>query len=50
MRTIQAYRFALDLTPGQERAVNAHVGVGHGRRRGGKPLAARQWALAGCRS
>ncbi|MBM0202099.1 helix-turn-helix domain-containing protein [Micromonospora sp. STR1s_5] len=27
MKTIQAYRFALDLTPGQERAVRAHVGA-----------------------
>ena len=27
MRTLQAYRFALDLTPGQERAVLAHAGA-----------------------
>ncbi|MFI2649237.1 IS607 family element RNA-guided endonuclease TnpB [Micromonospora fulviviridis] len=27
MRSIQAYRFALDLTPGQERAVLAHAGA-----------------------
>ncbi|MGN9777189.1 hypothetical protein ACTMS0_15710, partial [Micromonospora sp. H33] len=26
MRVIQAYRFALDLTPAQERAVLAHAG------------------------
>ncbi|MEU9743424.1 helix-turn-helix domain-containing protein [Micromonospora chersina] len=37
MRTIQAYRFALDLTPGQERAVNAHVGAAR---------VAHNWALA----
>ena len=27
MRTVQAYRFALDLTPGQQRAVLAHAGA-----------------------
>jgi len=27
VRTLQAYRFALDLTPGQERAVFAHAGA-----------------------
>ncbi|MCG5450456.1 transposase [Micromonospora hortensis] len=37
MKTIQAYRFALDLTPGQERAVRAHVGAAR---------VAHNWALA----
>ncbi|MEH1013319.1 IS607 family element RNA-guided endonuclease TnpB [Micromonospora sp. CPCC 206060] len=37
MTTIQAYRFALDLTPGQERAVLAHVGAAR---------VAHNWALA----
>lgn len=37
MRTIQAYRFALDLTPGQERAVLAHAGAAR---------VAHNWALA----
>ncbi|MFV2108560.1 helix-turn-helix domain-containing protein [Micromonospora sp. LOL_015] len=37
MRTIQAYRFALDLTPGQERAVLAHAGAAR---------VAYNWALA----
>ncbi|WP_275413247.1 helix-turn-helix domain-containing protein, partial [Rugosimonospora africana] len=27
MKTIQAYRFALDLNPGQQRDVYAHVGA-----------------------
>ncbi|MFE9694924.1 IS607 family element RNA-guided endonuclease TnpB [Micromonospora sp. NPDC005806] len=37
MRTFQAYRFALDLTPGQERAVLAHAGAAR---------VAHNWALA----
>lgn len=37
MRTIQAYRFALDLTPSQERAVLAHAGAAR---------VAHNWALA----
>jgi len=37
VRTIQAYRFALDLTPGQERAVLAHAGAAR---------VAHNWALA----
>ena len=37
MSTIQAYRFALDLNPGQERAVKAHVGAAR---------VAHNWALA----
>ncbi|MEO3779906.1 helix-turn-helix domain-containing protein [Micromonospora sp. B11E3] len=37
MKTIQAYRFALDLTPGQERAVYAHAGAAR---------VAHNWALA----
>ncbi|MGC5018445.1 IS607 family element RNA-guided endonuclease TnpB [Micromonospora sp. DT47] len=37
MRTIQAYRFALDLTPAQERAVLAHAGAAR---------VAHNWALA----
>ena len=37
MKTIQAYRFALDLTPGQERAVLAHAGAAR---------VAYNWALA----
>ena len=37
MKTIQAYRFALDLTPGQERAVLAHAGAAR---------VAHNWALA----
>ncbi|MFG2167933.1 helix-turn-helix domain-containing protein [Micromonospora chersina] len=37
VRTIQAYRFALDHAPGQERAVNAHVGAAR---------VAHNWALA----
>ncbi|MGC4837794.1 IS607 family element RNA-guided endonuclease TnpB [Micromonospora vinacea] len=41
MKTIQAYRFALDLTPGQERAVNAHVGAAR---------VAHNWALARVRA
>jgi putative transposase len=37
VRTIQAYRFALDLTPGQERAVLSHAGAAR---------VAYNWALA----
>ncbi|MFC0007930.1 IS607 family element RNA-guided endonuclease TnpB [Micromonospora siamensis] len=37
MKTIQAYRFALDLTPGQERGVLAHAGAAR---------VAHNWALA----
>lgn len=37
MKTIQAYRFALDLTPGQERNVLAHAGAAR---------VAHNWALA----
>ncbi|GAA2217399.1 IS607 family element RNA-guided endonuclease TnpB [Micromonospora olivasterospora] len=37
MKTIQAYRFALDLTPGQEWAVYAHAGAAR---------VAHNWALA----
>ncbi|MDG4767601.1 IS607 family element RNA-guided endonuclease TnpB [Solwaraspora sp. WMMD406] len=37
MKTIQAYRFALDLTPGQERAVLGHAGAAR---------VAHNWALA----
>ncbi|MEU4782509.1 IS607 family element RNA-guided endonuclease TnpB [Micromonospora sp. NPDC023633] len=37
MKTIQAYRFALDLSPGQERAVLAHAGAAR---------VAHNWALA----
>jgi putative transposase len=37
MKTIQAYRFALDLTPTQERAVRAHAGAAR---------VAHNWALA----
>ncbi len=37
MKTIQAYRFALDLTPGQERDVYAHAGAAR---------VAHNWALA----
>ncbi|MFI5912171.1 helix-turn-helix domain-containing protein [Dactylosporangium sp. NPDC051541] len=37
MKTLQAYRFALDLTPGQERAVLAHAGAAR---------VAHNWALA----
>ena len=37
MKTIQAYRFALDLTPGQQRDVYAHVGASR---------VAHNWALA----
>ncbi|MBO4204469.1 IS607 family element RNA-guided endonuclease TnpB [Micromonospora echinofusca] len=37
MRTIQAYRFALDLTPGQERDILAHAGAAR---------VAHNWALA----
>ncbi|MFE9958151.1 IS607 family element RNA-guided endonuclease TnpB [Micromonospora sp. NPDC005299] len=37
MRTVQAYRFALDLTPGQERGVLAHAGAAR---------VAHNWALA----
>ncbi|MGC5020258.1 IS607 family element RNA-guided endonuclease TnpB [Micromonospora sp. DT47] len=37
MRTVQAYRFALDLTPAQERAVLAHAGAAR---------VAHNWALA----
>ncbi|MEV0158438.1 IS607 family element RNA-guided endonuclease TnpB, partial [Micromonospora sp. NPDC050686] len=37
MKTIQAYRFALDLTPAQERAVLAHAGAAR---------VAHNWALA----
>ncbi|MEU8421714.1 IS607 family element RNA-guided endonuclease TnpB [Micromonospora sp. NPDC048835] len=37
MKTIQAYRFALDLTPGQERDVLAHAGAAR---------VAHNWALA----
>ena len=37
MKAVQAYRFALDLTPGQERAVLAHAGAAR---------VAHNWALA----
>ncbi|MEU4482739.1 IS607 family element RNA-guided endonuclease TnpB [Micromonospora sp. NPDC023966] len=37
MKTVQAYRFALDLTPAQERAVLAHAGAAR---------VAHNWALA----
>ncbi|MET8907521.1 IS607 family element RNA-guided endonuclease TnpB [Micromonospora sp. NPDC004551] len=37
MKTVQAYRFALDLTPGQERGVLAHAGAAR---------VAHNWALA----
>ncbi len=37
MKTIQAYRYAIDLTPGQERAVLAHAGAAR---------VAHNWALA----
>ncbi|GAA2706050.1 IS607 family element RNA-guided endonuclease TnpB [Micromonospora olivasterospora] len=37
MKTIQSYRFALDLSPGQERAVLAHAGAAR---------VAHNWALA----
>ena len=37
MKTIQAYRFALDLSPAQERAVLAHAGAAR---------VAHNWALA----
>ncbi|MGW5362632.1 helix-turn-helix domain-containing protein, partial [Actinopolymorpha pittospori] len=37
MKTLQAYRFALDLTPAQERAVLAHAGAAR---------VAHNWALA----
>ncbi|MFE9959855.1 helix-turn-helix domain-containing protein, partial [Micromonospora sp. NPDC005299] len=37
MKTIQAYRFALDLTPGQKRDVLAHAGAAR---------VAHNWALA----
>ncbi|MEU7869190.1 helix-turn-helix domain-containing protein [Dactylosporangium sp. NPDC049140] len=37
MKTIQAYRFALDLTPSQERDVLAHTGAAR---------VAHNWALA----
>ena len=37
MKTIQAYRFALDLTPGQQRALLAHAGAAR---------VAHNWALA----
>ena len=37
MKTIQAYRFALDLNPGQERGVLAHAGAAR---------VAHNWALA----
>ncbi len=37
MKTIQAYRFALDLDPGQERDVLAHAGAAR---------VAHNWALA----
>ncbi|MEV4756086.1 IS607 family element RNA-guided endonuclease TnpB [Micromonospora sp. NPDC049559] len=37
MKTVQAYRFALDLTPSQERAVLAHAGAAR---------VAHNWALA----
>ncbi|MCP3785504.1 IS607 family element RNA-guided endonuclease TnpB [Micromonospora sp. A3M-1-15] len=41
MKTIQAYRFALDLTPGQERDVLAHAGAAR---------VAHNWALAWVRA
>ncbi|MGV9806843.1 IS607 family element RNA-guided endonuclease TnpB [Micromonospora chersina] len=41
MKTIQAYRFALDLTPGQERDVLAHAGAAR---------VAHNWALARVRA
>ncbi|MEV4766300.1 IS607 family element RNA-guided endonuclease TnpB [Micromonospora chokoriensis] len=41
MKTIQAYRFALDLTPGQERDVLAHAGAAR---------VAHNWALAKVRA
>ncbi|MFG3604760.1 IS607 family element RNA-guided endonuclease TnpB [Micromonospora chersina] len=41
MKTIQAYRFALDLSPGQERAVLAHAGAAR---------VAHNWALAWVRA
>ncbi|HTJ36799.1 MAG TPA: helix-turn-helix domain-containing protein, partial [Dactylosporangium sp.] len=41
MKTIQAYRFALDLTPGQERDVRAHAGAAR---------VAHNWALARVRA
>ncbi|MGW5364499.1 helix-turn-helix domain-containing protein, partial [Actinopolymorpha pittospori] len=37
LRTFQAYRFALDLSPAQERAVLAHAGAAR---------VAHNWALA----
>ncbi|MFF5229862.1 IS607 family element RNA-guided endonuclease TnpB [Dactylosporangium sp. NPDC000521] len=37
MKTLQAYRFALDLTPGQERAILAHAGAAR---------VAHNWALS----
>ena len=37
MKTVQAYRFALDLPPGQQRAVLAHAGAAR---------VAHNWALA----
>lgn len=37
MRTIQAYRYALDLNPSQQRAVLAHAGAAR---------VAHNWALA----
>lgn len=37
MKVVQAYRFALDLTPAQERAVLAHAGAAR---------VAYNWALA----
>ena len=37
MRTMQAYRFALDLTPAQQRQVLAHAGAAR---------LAHNWALA----
>ncbi|MFC7484775.1 helix-turn-helix domain-containing protein [Luedemannella flava] len=37
MKVVQAYRFALDLTPTQERAVLAHAGAAR---------VAHNWALA----
>ena len=41
MKSIQAYRFALDLTPGQERDVRSHAGAGR---------VAYNWALARVRA
>jgi IS605 OrfB family transposase len=41
MRTVQAYRFALDLTPCQERDVYAHAGAAR---------VAHNWALAGVKA